>query len=114
MDDLTQLDICKKYFADHIPSPNNFKIGISESAMQGEMPINGLRHEIEGDTSGWYIWGGKAFSNDPNFFSPLHISHLKDKCPLIIKYLALPPGYRFLIDDKGYEDVWFDELILNQ
>lgn len=24
------------------------------------------------------------------------------------KYLALPPGYRFLIDENGYEDVWQD------
>ncbi|WP_456236598.1 immunity protein Imm33 domain-containing protein [Chryseobacterium carnipullorum] len=30
----------------------------------------------------------------------------------MIKYLGLPAGNRFLIDDKGFEDVWFDENLL--
>jgi hypothetical protein len=25
---------------------------------------------------------------------------------------VLPPGYRFLIDDSGHQDVWFDEALL--
>ncbi|WP_441007151.1 immunity protein Imm33 domain-containing protein, partial [Neisseria meningitidis] len=33
--------------------------------------------------------------------------------PEIIPFLTLPPGYRFLIGENGYEDVWFDELLLN-
>jgi hypothetical protein len=31
----------------------------------------------------------------------------------VLKYLGLPAGWRFQIDEKGYEDVWFDESILN-
>ena len=76
------------------------------------MPINGLRHTPEGDTTGWYIWAGENFSQEPGFFEPLHVSHLSEWCHLVLKYLGLPPGSRFLITDIGYEDVWFDESLL--
>ena len=36
----------------------------------------------------------------------------KNYLPQIIEYLDLPPGYRFLIDDNGYEDVWFDPKLM--
>jgi hypothetical protein len=32
--------------------------------------------------------------------------------PLVVDFLDLPPGYRFVIDDNGYKDVWFDAAIL--
>jgi hypothetical protein len=75
-------------------------------------PVNGLRRPPEGGTSGWYIWAGEEFSYDPDFFVPLHVHHLDDWCPHVVKYLALPPGYRFLIAD-GYEDVWEDVTLLD-
>lgn len=109
--DLLQKQICDKYFTDYIPSPDNFKIGISKSALDGIQPLNGFRHEITGDTTGWYIWGG-VYSDSPDFFMPMHVMHLSQQCPLIMKFLGLPPGYRFLINDKGYEDVWYDESLL--
>lgn len=108
-----QIEICNKYSAKYIPCLNNFKVGISRNIRNGVMPINGLRHPIEGDTTGWYIWAGEEYSEDPDFFIPLHVEHLKDWCPLIIKYLGLPPGYRFLITDDGYEDVWEDTSLLD-
>lgn len=111
--DKEQIEICNKYSAKYIPSSNNFKVGISKNIRDGIMPINGLRHPIEGDTTGWYIWAGEEYSDDPDFFIPLHVEHLKDWCPLIIKYLGLPPGYRFLVTDDGYEDIWEDISLLD-
>jgi hypothetical protein len=76
------------------------------------MPVNGLRHSPEGDTTGWYIWageGGPARGGD--FFAPLHIEHLAECCPMVVPYLALPPGWRFLVA-HDYEDVWYDETLL--
>lgn len=76
------------------------------------VPINGLRHPPEGDTTGWYIWAGEELSTATDFFVPLHVVHLDEWCPGAIPYLGLPPGWRFLIAD-GYEDVWFDPSLLD-
>lgn len=73
---------------------------------EGCMPIHGVRCNPVGDTCGWYIWSGE-WSDDPNFFEPLCVQHLDDRCPDIVRYLALPPGWRFLWAE-GYEDVWED------
>jgi hypothetical protein len=51
------------------------KVGISKNLKDLIQPINGLRHPIEGDTSGWHIWAGEHFSDDPDFFTALHIEH---------------------------------------
>ena len=91
----------------------NLKIGISDEVLIGLLPIHGLRHPPEGNTSGWYIWAGDKFSESEDFFKPYCIKHLFDKKSEIIKYLGLPAGYRFLIDNKGYEDIWFDEKLLD-
>ena len=106
-----QKAICEKYNAPFVETPSFLKVGIALNVKEGLLPINGLRHQIEGDTSGWYIWAGEDFSNDPNFFVPLHIEHLSEWCPDIIKYLGLPPGWRFLTT-SGYEDVWEDKSLL--
>jgi len=74
------------------------------------MPVHGLRHPENGHTNGWFIWAGE-YSEADDFFMALHETHLEEVCPMILKYLALPPGWRFLCDGK-YEDVWFDESLL--
>jgi hypothetical protein len=112
MDLSEQRSICKKYGAHFVESPSNFKVGISFTTNEYTFPINGLRHPMQGETTGWYIWAGEKFSEDPDFFVPLHIEHLKDFCPEVIKYLGLSPGWRFLIGPNGYEDVWNDETLL--
>ena len=66
---------------------------------------------MEGDTSGWYIWGREEFSENPDFFVPLHIEHLSEWYPHIIKFLGLAPGWRFLTA-PDHEDVWEDKTLL--
>lgn len=73
-------------------------------------PIHGLRHKEEKGTSGWYTWVGD-YKEDDDFFVPLHISHIEDWNPIIEKYLALAPGWRFLVT-PSYEDVWYDESLI--
>jgi hypothetical protein len=105
--------ICDKYSAPYVASDLNDMIGISENVASGLMPINGLRHPLDGNAISWYIWAGEEFSEAYNFFKPMHVKHLQDINPDIIKYLGLSPGHRFLIDDKGYEDVWEDLSLLD-
>ena len=106
-----QLYICKKYKTEFIESPSNLKVGISSNVKEGIWPINGLRHSPEGDTTGWYIWAGD-YNESPDFFTPLHVEHLHEWCPIVLKYLGLPPGWRFLVTDTN-EDVWQDESLLD-
>lgn len=109
-----QLIICNKYGILPFDTSFNSIIGISENVKDKNIfPINGLRHNVDEITSGWYIWAGLEFSYESDFFKPLHIEHLLDWRPDILKYLALPPGYRFLIGEDNYEDVWFDKNLLN-
>lgn len=103
----SQVKLCTKYGAQFMNSPADMKVGISLNVRDGILPINGVRHPPEGDTTGWYIWAGEHLSTDDDFFKPLHVDHLKEWCPQVLKYLGLSPGWRFLIAGD-YEDVWFD------
>lgn len=76
------------------------------------VPLNGLRHPPDGETSGWYIWSGGEMSSDPEFFSPVHTEHLAQVVPEAMTYLALPPGWRFQVA-PGHEDVWEDSQLLD-
>ena len=92
------------------PSPLS-KAGVSANVRTGLLPLNGLRHPEEGDSSGWFIWAGEELSQAPDFFQPLHVTHLEEWCPEIVKFLGLPPGWRFLKAGE-VEDIWFDESLL--
>ncbi len=69
-------------------------------------PVYGIRHDVEGGTTGWYLWTGE-YSEADDFYVPWHTAHLYERWPEVVPYLALPPGWRFVIA-PGYEDVWFD------
>ena len=62
-------------------------------------------------TCGWYLWADEEMSEDDDFFKPMHVYHLIERCPNVVKYLALPPGWRFLLAGD-HEDVWFDAKLL--
>lgn len=93
--------------------PTDCKLGVSRSLLTAgwAWPIHGLRHEPEAGTSGWYWWTGEL-SPDPNFFVPLHQSHLVDRIPELAEYLDLPPGSRFLVA-PDHVDVWDDLTLLD-
>ena len=103
-----QKEICEKYGSQWKPINKKLKIGISESL--DDQPIHGLGHPKENGTTGWLIWSGDFIERD-DFFKPICAEHLLQRRPEIIKYLGLDVGYRFLIDDNGYEDIWFDEKL---
>lgn len=112
MEDM-QRKICQKYQADFTKVDSSLKMGIARNVKSKLKPVNGLRHNPENGTSGWYIWAGEELKKETDFFLPVHTRHVSDWNKDIEKYLALPPGWRFLIDGD-YEDVWFDESLLHQ
>jgi hypothetical protein len=86
------------------------KLGVSRAVLQDIWPVKGVRHPAEGDTCGWYIWAGE-YSEDPDFFMPFHARHVFEARPEVVQYLGLAPGWGFVIA-PGYEDVWWDEKLL--
>lgn len=106
-----QMAICKRFGSVVTPSPPNLKVGIALSTLN-RLPITAVRHRVENDTCGWYIWGGD-YSPEPDFYQPLHLAHVPDYCPLIVPYLALAPGWGVMLA-PGFEDIWFDEALLHK
>lgn len=107
-----QKEVCKLQGVTFPPPEENSLVGISLNIKDNILPINGLRHLPSRDTSGWYIWaGGEIPQNEDNFFKTLHYSHLVELNNISLKYLSLPPGWRF-ITDGHYEDIWFDQKLL--
>jgi len=103
-----QQELCKKYSVAWKPFNPKLHLGVADDIKSD--PLNGLRHPPERGTSGWYLWSGE-YRPDADFFKPLCAEHLIKIRPEIIKYLGLPPGYRFQIDSKGYEDIWEDKSL---
>ena len=91
---------------------NEFTVGIADKTI-GKMPINGERTNAVGNFSGWMIWCGDEMPGDKDAFTPYCSEHLPIQIEVIRKYLSLAPGYRFQVDNCGYEDVWFDEKLLD-
>ncbi|MBK7959695.1 MAG: hypothetical protein IPK03_17390 [Bacteroidetes bacterium] len=95
-----QHETCNRIGSDWVLADLELKIGIADNVLTDLNPINRLRSPIENGTTGWYIWSGQRFSDDADFFKPYCIKHLIELKPSIIKYLGLPPGFRFLIDKR--------------
>jgi hypothetical protein len=106
-----QKEVCAKYNSNW--KPINYKLKIGTSVDLNLDPLNGMREKAENGTTGWLIWSGE-FSENKDFFKPLCSEHLLQIRPQIIKYLGLDVGFRILIDNDGYEDVWFDGNILDK
>lgn len=98
-----QRDVCKKYCLQEVDPEEMVAVAISTI---GAMPIYGTRIALpEGGNISWFFYCG-SHSTETDFYKPLHAEHLNEMLPLVQKYLRLPPGANFIIDDKGFEDVW--------
>jgi hypothetical protein len=103
--------VCRRFSALPDPPDEASKVGVSRDLRDEALPLNGLRHPPTSSTNGWYLWRGGEPSEDEGFFVPLHIEHIASWCPAAIPYLALPPGWRFLVVGT-HEDVWFDDALV--
>lgn len=104
---LAQKNLCARFGARFVDCDLELRVGISLNIKDGARPINGVRVNPVGNTNGWYIWGGEEWSDSPDFFVPLDGKCLQQWAPLVLPYLALPPGWRFLVTEE-YEDAWED------
>lgn len=98
-----QKNICKKYNSAFKPVAKNAKVAVAMGTV-GSQPVYGSRID-DGDEVEWYIYCGEYEDKD-DFYEPICLDHLREILPQVEKYLALERGFNFIIDDKGYEDVW--------
>lgn len=105
-------EICTHYESEYVPPEVDSTLGLGKTSATAR-PINGLRHLPTGDTSGWFIYTGTRPipQSDNDFFESVHTVHIAESFPEVAPYLALEPGWRFLIDGD-YVDVWYDESLL--
>lgn len=102
-----QKQLCEKYNSPCFFCSESEIIGVAIESIKSQ-PIYGVRQRRENNTCGWYLWGGD-YSEDENFFQPVHFSHVYEIVPeYVFKYLALAPGFKFITDSVGYEDVWYE------
>ena len=102
-----QKELCLKYGIKYEPIAENELIAVAIDTI-GKTPITGMRHFTEKDENiSWYIYCGE-FKSDDDFFKPVHFYHLIEILPEVLPYLALSHGCGFVIDDSGYEDVWYE------
>lgn len=105
-----QKQVCARHQASFLPCDLSLKLGVSRDVKSQLRPINGLRLKEENGTSGWYIWVGE-YKESADFFVTLHGEHLAEWEEIVLPYLGLPEGWRFLIAED-YEDVWFDPTLI--
>ncbi len=61
--DREQARIAASYGSQFVLSDPRDKVGVAANVRHdGLWPINGLRHQPEGDIRGWYIWAGEYLS----------------------------------------------------
>jgi hypothetical protein len=79
-------------------------IVISKGVLEGD-PIDAVRYKSPTHMTGWWITTD-LYDGDIKSLQTMHYYHLAFKRPDILRYLALPYGYRFNLDNKV--DIWFD------
>jgi hypothetical protein len=107
-----QQQLCAEHQVPWTPPGGGSIVGLARDVGTDLWPVNGLRLSIEGSTCGWYLWAGESeMDQDPDYFEPVHVEHLYERCREVLPYLGLPPGWRFLVV-SGYCDVWEDPDLL--
>ncbi|WP_083302265.1 immunity protein Imm33 domain-containing protein [Burkholderia multivorans] len=98
-----QLDTCRRYDLPDCAPEDMVAVAISTL---GKMPVYGTRISLPaGGIVSWFFHCGE-YSDAADFYQPVHTDHLAELLPAVIKYLRLPHGSKFIIDDNGFEDVW--------
>jgi hypothetical protein len=100
-----QQAICARHKARFTPPAQGESLGAALPLTLGA-PVHGQRHPPEPGTSGWYVWTGAGDLADGEF-RDVPVETAGEIDPRLVKYLALPPGWRFTLG-ADREEAWFD------
>lgn len=101
-----QMEICKTYSVNFQPALLNQKIAISKEIYSGA-EVNAVRYDAPEHMTGWYLTSNN-FSGDVSDLAVDHLYHILVARPELARFFCVPSGYRWFLDNKGY-DVWKDE-----
>lgn len=100
---------CMKYNV--LPSFPTFSqmIIISKGVIDGEQ-IDAVRYQSPTHMTGWWLTTD-YYDGNTSSLETIHYYHIAFKRPDIVKYLALPFGFRFFSGEKS--EAWLDESVLD-
>lgn len=100
---------CRKYGV--APSFPTFgqNIVISKGVYEG-LGVDAVRHPSPEHMTGWWVTTD-LYDGDTNSLMKVHFYHVAFSRPDLLKYFALPFGFRFYINESE-KDIWFDENAL--
>ncbi|MGG3641155.1 hypothetical protein ABES38_07205 [Bacillus gobiensis] len=106
---MEQLCICDELNAEFDPPTADKLITLSKEILEDESEIQGVRMIGEDNSSGWLLYKNEDDLDELNYnkLVTIHLHELISKKPDLVCFFGLPYGYRFIIEDDGY-DVWFD------
>ena len=84
---------------------------ISNGVYEG-LPLQGVRYNSPSHMSGWWLTTD-LYDGNVKSLSNVHYYHLAFSRPDLLKYLALPFGFRFFHSANG-SDIWYDPKIGNK
>jgi hypothetical protein len=83
-------------------------IVVSKGVLEG-MPFDAVRYPSPNHMTGWWLTT-ELYDGDIKSLQTVHYYHVAFKRPDIMRFFALPFGFRFLSSQEG--EVWFDEDVL--
>lgn len=97
-------EICTAHASPFVPPSPLDKVAVALNTLEHQ-PLNARRITPERGICGWYIWGGKGgrHARAAGFFETLPVAHLLERCPQIMPFLALGPGWRVSLGVHGPE-----------
>lgn len=108
------LEICSLNNVNPLPIANEQLVVISDGVFEGSL-VEGTRYPSPEHMSGWWLTTEK-YNGDVSTLRTEHFYHILEKRPDLVRYMALPYGFRFF--QEGYkqnnEDVWFDEKVVEK
>ena len=100
-----QHDECEKHSAEFTPPRPDRLVVISAGVLEGD-PLEGVRYPSPEHMSGWWFTT-KRYSGDVKSLRREHLHHVTAARPELARYIALPFGYCFKLEDQSTR-VWFE------
>lgn len=105
---IEQHDICKQYDAHFVPPTHEQMVVVSQGVFEG-LPVQAVRYPSPSHMSGWWLTTDK-YDGDIKSLKTEHLHHLIARRQDLVKYLALPFGFR--VDEN--HSVWYEQSVADQ